>query len=126
MNRSTTLSIIRVAMLAGVVILGAVALYISKGGIVDPLAEDVLAALRMAFIAVLAGTAIAMFFFRKQRLALGPDDDPTTLNIVGWAIGEATALFGAVILLLSGEITYFLVGVVMMLVSFVFFPVPHE
>lgn len=126
MNRSSTLSIIRVAMLGGVVILGAVALYISKQGAIEPLSESVLSTIRTVFILVLAATAVAMFYFRRKRMALARDDDPTTLNIVGWALGESTALFGAVILFLSGDLTYFLVGVVMMLVAFVFFPIPQE
>ena len=106
--------------------MGAIALYMTKQGVVQPLDEGALSTLRTVFVLILAGTAIGMFYFRRKRLALSPEDDPTTLNIVGWALGESTALFGAVILFLSGDLTYFLVGVVMMLVAFVFFPIPQE
>ena len=113
-------------MLGGVVVLGAIAIYMTKNGAVEPVSEEVASLLRMIFVAVLAGVAIVMFYFRRKRLALSEEDDPTTLNIIGWALGESVALFGAVILFLSGDPTYFLVGVVMMLVAFVFFPVPHR
>ena len=124
--RSTTLSVIRVTLLAGVVIFGVVGIYLTKGGSLEPLEEQTLEVLRMAFVAILAAVGAAMFIFWRKRVALKPEDDPSTLNITGWALGESVALFGGVILLLSGDISYYLIGVVVMLVSFIFFPIPAD
>lgn len=120
------LPIIRVVMLAGVVLFGAVAIYLSKSGTIATLGIETIETLRLAFIVVLGGVAAAMFVFRRKRAQMPPDQDPTALNIVGWALGESVAFFGGVLLILSGDMTYFLVGFVMMLVSFVFFPIPRE
>lgn len=125
-DKSTMLAIVRVAMLGGIVILGAVAIFLTKSGQVQPMADEILAPLRIAFVAILGIVVVTMFFFRKKRRALTPEDDPTTVNIIGWALGEAMAMFGAVILFLSGDLSYFFAGVVIMLVAFVFFPIPQE
>lgn len=106
--------------------MGAVAIYLARSGVVGPLDDDVLQTLRMAFIVILGVVAIAMYLFRRRRRLLSKDEDPTAINIIGWALGESVAFFGAVLLIVSGDITYFLVGFVMMLVSFVFFPIPPE
>ncbi|MDX1428914.1 MAG: hypothetical protein R3282_01450 [Rhodothermales bacterium] len=123
-TRSASLPIIRVMLLAGVVIFGAIAIYLAKSGAVTPMGEGTVQALRLAFVVVLGSVGIALFFFRRKRLALPDDQDPALLNNLGWALGESVALFGGVLLILSGDMTYFLVGFVMMLVSFVFFPIP--
>ncbi len=120
------LPIIRVVMLAGVVLFGAVAIYLSKSGAISALGHEKIAVLRIAFIVVLGCVGLAMFAFRRKRMQMSSDQDPTAMNIVGWALGESVALFGGVLLILSGDITYFLVGFVMMLVAFVFFPIPHD
>lgn len=120
------LSIIRVALLGGVVVMGAVAIYLTKAGVLQPLEEGALEVLRTAFIALLGVVGIALLFFWRKRSALARDEDPTTLNIIGWALGESTAVFGAVILFLSGDLSYYLIGIVLMLVSFVFFPIPSD
>ncbi len=123
---TNVLPIIRIALLAGVVFLGAVAIYLAKSGTVEPVQESLGQTLRMVFVVVLAGAAVAMFVLRRKRLALSSHEDPTVLNIVGWALGEGVALIGAVLLILTGDVLYFLVGFVMMLVSFVFFPLPDQ
>ncbi len=125
-SRSTHLSIIRVALLGGVVVMGVVAIYLTRGGILQPLDEQTLEVLRTAFVALLGVVGVAMFYFWRKRTALSSDDDPSLLNIVGWALGESTAVFGAVILFLSGDLSYYLIGVVLMLVSFVFFQIPND
>ncbi len=120
------LPIVRIALLAGVVFLGAAAIYLSKIGAVEPVDASTGEMLRLVFVVLLTAAAVAMFVFRRKRLALTTEEDPTVLNIVGWALGEGVALFGAVLLIMTGDITHFLVGFVMMLVSFVFFPLPDK
>ncbi len=120
------LPIIRVALLGGVVVLGAVALYLTKSGGFQPLDDQIISILRLVFVLLLGSAAVVMFLVRKRRAALSRDEDPTSMIITGWALGEGIALFGGVLLLLSGEMTYFLAGFVMILVSFVFFPIPHD
>ncbi len=120
------LPIIRVVMLAGVVLFGAVAIYLSKSGTIAALGSETIETLRLAFVVVLGCVAAAMFVFRRKRMQMPAEQDPTAINIVGWALGESVAFFGGVLLILSGDMTYFLVGFVMMLVSFVFFPLPRD
>ena len=90
---NAALPIIRVVLLAGVVLFGAVAIYLSKSGAIATLGNETIETLRFAFIVVLGGVAAAMFVFRRKRAQMPADRDPTALNIVGWALGESVAFF---------------------------------
>lgn len=120
--------IIRIGLVTGVFAFGAIAWYLrqnqeatSGGADADGLATI----LPMVFAAVLIGSAGVVFLFRRRRLAASTPAEIATTNIVGWALGEGVALFGAVILMLTGNVVFFAAGVVYMLAVFVMFPVPR-
>ena len=118
--------IIRIALLGGVAVFGAVAIYLAKNGAVQPANPETIEALEYAYAAMLFVVAGSTYLLRRRRTTATDAARILQLNIVGWALGESLALLGGVMLLLSGDVVYYLVGVVMMLVSFVFFPIPPE
>jgi hypothetical protein len=108
--RSATLRIIRVALLTGMLILGGIAFVMTRekgGGISDQ---------EMA-------QPVGLLFIQRKHAAETDPAKRTTLNIAGWAMGEATAMFGGVHYMLIGNPTPYLVGVGMMLVSFLVVPI---
>ena len=120
---ATQLRIIRMALLAGVIVFGIVATVVTaKGGgqASDPDGLRVLTYVQMAFIV----TAAPLLLFLQRRHAA--ERDPAragTLNIVAWAVGESVALFGGVLWLLTGSPTPYLVGLAVMVASFVLVPI---
>lgn len=120
--RATTLRIIRVAFLTGVLLFGGIVYYITsqQGGGSSPDQGKTLEMVNIAFL-VLAAAGIMII---QRRHAAEPDPAKrSTLNIAGWAMGEATALFGGVHFLLVGNPVPYLVGLVMMIASFVVVPI---
>jgi len=120
--RGTTLRIIRVAFLTGVLMFGGIAYYLTRqrGG----LGESALAGpLQLANIAILILAAAGIMIVQRRHAAERDPARRSTLNIVAWAMGEAAALFGGVHFLLIGEPTPFLVGLGMMLGAFVVVPI---
>ena len=117
------LSIIRVAMLAGVLVFGGVVYYLRQDSLRPPATPEMVSSLRlagtiiwgMAVVGVIGLSAMA----RRQR-------DPAALvpfSIAGWALGEATALYGGVVYLLTGQPRWYIYGVACLLLTFVSFPV---
>lgn len=119
---STTLRIIRVALLSGVLVFGALAYYLTdqRGGGLAPENGGVL---QIVNIIILVGAAVGIMVIQRRHLAERDPRKRTTLNIIAWAMGEATALFGGVHFMLVGNPIPFLVGLVMMIASFVVVPI---
>lgn len=80
----------------------------------------------LAFGVVTLGVVAAVVFFRQRRQQATTVDEAGKLNLVGWALGEAVALFGFVGFLLLGTLTYYLVGFLLFLATFLAFPIPEE
>lgn len=120
--RSATLRIIRIALLSGVLIFGALAYYLTeqRGG---GLAPENGGALQIMNIVILVGAAVGIMIIQRRHLAATDPRKRTTLNIAAWAMGEATALFGGVHFLLVGNPIPYMVGLVMMIASFVVVPI---
>ena len=116
------LGVIRVAMLAGVLSFGAIAWFVRRQGPVEaPTAVDP-AMLRIAG-SVIWGLAILGIL--GLFLALRNRETParrSSFSIIGWALGEAVALFGGVYLFLTGDAQWFLAGLTALLLSFFIFP----
>jgi hypothetical protein len=119
--RATTLRIIRIAFLAGVLIFGGIVFYLTsqEGGSAPETAD----ALQMANIVLLVLAAIGILFIQRRHAAEPDPARRSTLNIAGWAMGEATAMFGGVHFMLVGNPIPYLVGLVMMVASFVLVPI---
>ena len=114
------LRIIRMAMLAGVLMFGVLAYYLSR----QPRAEPVDAgALQTGNIILLIVAGIGLLVVQRVHAAQRDPAKRATFNIIAWALGEAVALFGGVYLLLTGEVTPYLVGLAMMIASFGLVPI---
>lgn len=120
--RSATLRIIRVALMSGVLVFGGIAYYLTQqqGGGLGPEMADTL---QIVNIVLLVGAAIGIMIIQRRHAAETDPAKRTTLNIAAWAMGEATALFGGVHFMLVGNAIPFLVGLVMMIASFIVVPI---
>ena len=120
--RSATLRIIRVALMSGVLVFGGIAYYLTQqqGGGLGPEMADTL---QIVNIVLLVAAAIGIMILQRRHAAETDPAKRTTLNIAAWAMGEATALFGGVHFMLVGNAIPFLVGLVMMIASFVVVPI---
>jgi hypothetical protein len=120
---AATLRIIRIGLLTGMLMFGAIAFLLTRqegGGIGD---QEIAQPLQWTNIAILVLAALGLLFIQRRHAAEPNPAKRTTLNIAGWAMGEATAMFGGVHYLLIGNPTPYLVGVGMMLVSFLVVPI---
>lgn len=120
--RSATLRIIRIALLTGVLVFGGIAYYLTdqRGGGLAPENGGVLQVIN---IVVLVGAAVGIMIIQRRHLAERDAKKRSALNIIAWALGESTALFGGVHFMLVGNSIPFLVGLVMMIASFVVVPI---
>jgi hypothetical protein len=119
--RSATLRVIRIALLSGVLMFGGVAYYLTRQN--GPLGAENAAALQMINVVLLVGAGAGIMFIQRRHLAENDPAKRSTLNIIAWAMGEATALFGGVHFLMVGNPVPYLVGLVMMVAAFVVVPI---
>lgn len=120
--RAATLRIIRVALLTGVLVFGGVAYYLiqQKGGGLAPEHADTL---QIVNIALLVVAAVGIMIVQGRHATEREPSRRTTLNILAWAMGEAVALIGGVHFLLIGNPVPYLVGLMMMIASFIVVPI---
>lgn len=115
------LRVIRMALLAGVVVFGAVVTLQVRDE--PPRAPEMAQTLVYANIALLVCAAAGVMWIQRMHAAEPDAARRQTLNVVAWALGEATAMFGGVHYLLVGSPVPFLVGLGMLLASFVLVPI---
>ena len=121
---STTaqLSVIRVAMLAGVLMFGGVVWWLRRGGSVADVDASAVANMR-TLAAVWLGVSVsglaALFALTSRR---SDEARRRTLSIIAWALGEGAALAGGVVYLVAGDARWYLGGLFVLLVAFVLFP----
>lgn len=112
--------LIRLALIAGVLMFGAVILFVHRQ------ASWKAGTLPSAIgYALLAYAIVALSIARAMRGRVLREPDPqrrASLLIIGWAIGEAAALFGAVIFFVTGQGQWYLLGLFAMLSVFAFLP----
>ena len=118
--------IIRLAMLAGVLLFGAVIAWLSRGGRVPvsarPTSAETLAFLRL-LAPTIAVTAVVAATFLRYVLSRTPDPARGwPLRVVAWAVGEGAALLGGAYWLLSGDSSRYVIGLVALLATFVVVP----
>ena len=119
--RSATLRIIRIALLSGVLMLGGIAYMLTgESGGLDPESAEVL---QMINIVILVAAAVGIIVMQRRHAEERDPARRSTLNIIAWAMGEAAAMMGGVHYLLVGNPVPFLVGLVMMIASFVVVPI---
>ena len=121
-----TLRIIRFALLGGILIFGAIALFMSSSGMMDPMDESVLSILLIVFFVLAAAEGGVMYFFHLRWKKAKTQQQKASLSIVGWALAEGVALFGAVLALLGGGIVPYLCGLALFGVAWLLFPIAPE
>jgi hypothetical protein len=120
-SRSSKLRIIRIALLMPVIVFGVlVNVMVSRE---PPRAPEMAQSLIYVNIAYLLGAALGIMYFQRRHAAERDPSRRGTFNVVAWAIGESTALFGAVHYMLVGSPIPYLVGLATMLASFALVPV---
>ena len=120
------LTIIRIALLSGVLVFGAVAYVVRSGGTAPALGVEGARTMRyvgMAVWAVALAGLVGMRLVFRERIERGRD---TQLPVVAWALAEGPALFGGAFYLLAGDATIYVAGVVGLLAAFALFPVPQS
>lgn len=119
-----TLRLLRLAMLAGILAIGAVLWFVAREQ--APVLDAERAGMVQIGFYVLAHVALgAMLLLRKPFRAAGPAQRGM-LFIAGHAIGELPAVLGAVCILLLGTAVPFAVGLLVFLVAFLFFPLDED
>jgi hypothetical protein len=119
--RPIQLRIIRMALLVPVIAFGVIVnVMVSRE---PPRAPEMAQPLVYVNMAYLLGAVLAIMYFQRRHAAERDPGRRTTFNIIAWAIGESTALFGAVHYLLVGSPIPYLVGLATMLAAFALVPV---
>jgi hypothetical protein len=117
------LAIIRIALGMGLLTFGGMAFVLSRSRAAD--AAPPPESLTWAAWGVWGGALAALTAWRLLRARHVERGDAATL-IVGWAIGEVPALFGAAYLLLTGVPTLLLVGYMVFATAMLLFPLPRR
>lgn len=118
-----TMTMIRMAMTAGVLIFGGVILLLGRLGRVPPSPDTTLTTFMPYLLGALLAAAIAMRFV----LAKAADDaQRASYLIIGWAIGEAAALLGGAHWMLTGNPRWYIIGVFVFLSALVLLPLSRE
>jgi hypothetical protein len=118
-----TLMLIRLCLLGGVLVFGLLSWVLRRTGSAvssaDPATLSALRALCFLFCAVALVAAVAL---RAVAARASSDAARIRLSIAGWASGESPALLGGVYLFMSGDARPYAIGVVVLLATFVIFP----
>ncbi|HSU15564.1 hypothetical protein, partial [Longimicrobium sp.] len=106
----TSLRIVRFAMLTGLLLFVGIAAYVHQSAPPEPVREGAdLRALRMVGLAMCVAMMAGIFVLRgvRRRAAV---EKRGTMALIGSAMGEAAALFGAVYFFLGGGLEVFALG----------------
>lgn len=120
------LRVIRGALLAGIVIFGSVAWYVTQEGPVASVTADATRYLSMVLIGLSAASIGVVLVVRSLRERAEGIERRSTLTVVGWAMGEAPALLGGVIYLMTASAFPYLTGLCVFLLAVFLIPVPEE
>lgn len=115
------LPIIRLALSSGVFLFAVIAFFMSPNMVTEDSA-DLYPTLRIAFAGMAILSLLAMNIL-KRAVNSSSGSRRAGLTLAGWALGEGSALFGIVILLITGVSWPTLLGVGIMLVAFMMFPI---
>ena len=121
----STLRIIRLALLSGLLLFGAVVWYLTaSGSFTAPMDAEAFFPMQIAFVALLGGAGGALFVVHQRWKAATAPAQKASFSIIGWALGEAPALFGGVLMLLtSGNVLYYLCGLILFIIAWLLFPI---
>ena len=118
-----TFNIVRLARLAGVLLLGGVIFFMDRNDMMpDVLDAETATLLRYAFYAVATGAAVGIVLVRQKATAALTFREYVPRAILGLALAEGTALFGAVYWMLTGFVLPYLLGLVLFAIALFAFP----
>lgn len=121
-SQSAPLAIIRLALVAGVVGLGAVVAMLHRPPTMDPSSMDAKLIGYAAAAFALGGIAVALLL--RGRMAAEPNAARRNgLLIATWAAGEAPGLFGGVAFMLTGQWIWFAIGLLAMVITMLLSPI---
>ena len=119
-QRPQSLQLIRLSLMSGVLMFGAIILFLHRQPTWTP------GALAPAITyAMVAYTIVAVSIVVLLKGRVGHEPDPqrrASLTIAGWAACEGAGLFGAVIFFLTGQGQWYALGVLAMVCAFVLLP----
>jgi hypothetical protein len=117
----TRLRLIRLSLLLMVVVVGGVVSVMAQGD--PPRAPEMARPLLLVNVAYLIGAMAGILYFQRRHAAEPVRQRRVTFNVIAWALGESTALFGAMHYLLMGSPIPYLVGLATLIAAFVLVPV---
>lgn len=116
------LLLIRIALLSGVLLFGAVVFFVRRNGDPAPMlpgqAESLVWGARILWGVAIAGT----FGVWQMRQRATTRSQVHQWSIIGYALGESVALFGGVVWYLTGTPGWYLPGVLFLAITFLVFP----
>ncbi len=118
---TANIGMLRGALFAGPFIFGVVALVLKTSPTHETLDASALSAIRVAAYALIPVACIALIALRPLR-ASAPIENRAGISLAGWAVAEAAAIVGAVLIYLGGEMWAWLAGLALMLVSWLLLP----
>lgn len=116
------LKIIRLAFLAGALVLGVVGWMIAGEERAPALEEDTSELLRYAFFAFALVTLGLLELLRKRYRREENPARRVTHALIGYVLGDGLAILGFVFILLSGSFTPYFVGLLVLLLASLMFP----
>jgi hypothetical protein len=119
------LRLVRYAMLAGLLLFGAFAYYQSQHRVADPDSPTNLGALQTVGFGLCALAIVGIAVLRQVRERSDPAAHGT-LGLIGSALAEAAALFGAVFMVLGGSIPVYAIGLVIFISTWTLLPADFE
>jgi FtsH-binding integral membrane protein len=117
---------IRFAMLLGVLLFGAVVYVTRLSPDAPTLTPEKLRSLRLIgqvlWVVAVGGGVFALQQFQRAESR----GQRQTFAIIGWALGEMVALYGAVVWFLGGSPGWYIPGLVFFLITFLVFPTRRD
>lgn len=119
-NATRTLGIIRIALLVGVLVFGAVVWFLRRSDgtafSVDP------RGLRLAGQAVWGAATLGTLALFLAAGRASPERR-ATFAVIAWALGESTAIYGGLFWMILGDPQWYLYGVACLLLTYFIFPI---
>ena len=115
-----TLALIRIALLVGVLVFGAIVWYLRRSG--DPTYPVNPRGLRVAGQAVWGLMTLGTLGLFVAAGRASPERR-ASFSVIAWALGEATAIYGGLFWMTLGDPQWYLYGVACLLLTYFIFPV---
>ena len=120
------LTVIRAALLLGLLLFGAATWFQQTHGSLPQLPSNATRLYGYVFAGLVPCAVAGMFLMRKRIEAASEIPQMIPLYIAGYAMAEGVALFGAVTWFLGGDRTWYIAGLVVMVVAFQILPINRQ